>query len=64
MYAFALAGEVMMPALVPVAVGAHSRHLEYRFGSVEGPPMTGDVEPIADEVSACPFDDVIKVHLR
>ena len=45
-----------MPVLPPVAVGAHGSELQHRFGSVEGPSSTGDVEPVADEVPARPFD--------
>ncbi len=64
MDAFALGGEMVSPVLLPVTVGADGSQLQHRFGSVEGPPGSGDVEPIADEVPARPFDDVIKVHLR
>ena len=53
-----------MPVLRPVTVGADGSELQHRFGSVEGPSSTGDVEPVADEMSARPFDDVIKLHLR
>lgn len=46
----------MIQVLRPVAVGAHSSELKRSFGSVKGPPSTGDVEPVADEVSARSFD--------
>jgi len=62
--AFALGGEVVLPVLRPVTVGADCSELEDRFCSIEGPASTRDVEPVTDEVPACPFDDVIELHLQ
>src|SRR5215470_6282178 len=51
------AGQVVAPVVVVVAVGDDGAQGEDRFGASESPPGSGDVEPVADQVAACSFDD-------
>jgi hypothetical protein len=53
------AGEVETPVLVEVAVADHGAQGEAGFGAVESPAGSGDVEPVADQVAACSFDDPV-----
>jgi hypothetical protein len=52
-----LAGEVEVPVFVEVAVADHCAQGEDGFGAVQAPACSGDVEPVADQVAACSFDD-------
>ena len=51
------AGQVVAPVVVVVAVGDDGAQGEDRFGALESPPGSGDVESVADQVAACSFDD-------
>ena len=51
------AGQVVAPVVVVIAVGDDGAQGKDRFGALESPPGSGDVEPVADQVTACSFDD-------
>jgi hypothetical protein len=52
-----LAGEVEAPVFAEVAVADHRPEGEDGFGAFQAPPCSADIEPVADQVAACPFDD-------
>jgi hypothetical protein len=49
------AGQVVAPVVVVIAVGDDGAQGEDRFGALESPPGSGDVEPVADQVAAGSF---------
>ena len=52
-----LAGELEAPVFLEVPVADHRAQGEDGFGAIQAPSGSGDVEPVADQVAACPFDD-------
>jgi hypothetical protein len=51
------AGEVEAPVFVEVAVADHCAQGEDGFGALQAPAVSGDVEPVADQVAAGSLDD-------
>jgi hypothetical protein len=51
-----LAGEVVAPVFLEVAVADHGAQGEDGFGAVQAPPCSADVEPVADQVAAGSLD--------
>ena len=52
-----LAGEVVAPVLLEVAVADHGAEGEDGFGAVQAPSGPADVEAVGDEMPACSLDD-------
>lgn len=52
-----LAGEVVLPVVVEVAVGDEGAEGEDGFGAVEAPSGASDVEAVGDDVPAGALDD-------
>jgi hypothetical protein len=52
-----LAGQVVAPVVVEVAVADDGAQGEDGLGALESPACSGDVEAVADQVAAGSFDD-------